>query len=482
MMSSINKTLTSLGDSLSGDHLSTDNSSKDKSSKDKSSVDKPSMIAEGVVRDYQLKKINDAKTDYARQLFIFGLLVFSATLFFANQLSQPEAKPVPIVREYVDLDAILMNKFVEKITLNSLADDKIPDDIIDLIGVGKNSGNEVHPKILLYEIIDIKANEEKIANLIRQADSLFKQDKLTSPVGNNALEKYEAVFLIDRYNAKAKAGIQRIVDRYVYFAESVIKKKQGYKVAGLIRSAYKAGYNSIDMTPVLEKYSRYLNDENVFLEPPKENVIDTSVAPVKTEVKESFSIVDVDVNTALVALRLVKSNDIDNAVLILEKFVSFSDFWGESYDALLNIYLDRGEYQKAEKLIYDNKRLNVFFMAEKVARIFDARNDFSGAIQLLSNHSPNIKQYPEYYSLQAALYYKVGEYQKAIDVYQKLLAYDYKNSRYWLGLAVALDMIDKHKAATAFQYAQEYAAGTDAAVSDYISYNNSSQLTSTSMP
>jgi len=168
------------------------------------------------------------------------------------------------------------------------------------------------------------------------------------------------------------------------------------------------------------------------------------------------SIVAVDQNIALTASKLINANNTAGALLVLERFVSLSEYWGQSYDLLLSLYLKQSKMKQAEALVSNNKTLDTFQMAEKVARLFIAGDDSSGALNLLDGHFPDIRQYNEYYAIKAGLYHDTQRYGEAIELYRKLIEVDYDNSRYWLGLAVSLDAIADPTAAEAFRYAYEY--------------------------
>ena len=405
--------------------------------------------------------------NYFRQLLILGVLIFSATLFFIDKTMRVNRVAGVVEHHYIDIGSILIDGFILRQKEQALTADETPEAIVKL--VGENVQHKKNNAVLIYEIVDVKENKEKIKTLIGQAEALFKADNLTSPVGNNALEKYEAVFLIDSDNVDAKTGIQKIVDRYLFFVESVIKKGEHYKVPGLIKNAYKAGYAYINMDPIVDKYRKYIADESIFIDFPKAPmaVVEEAEPVLMEESKEEHALADIDRDTALAALRLLERGDVESAISLLEEFSSRSDFWGESYNLLFSLYLNRGGYKQAEKLIYARQSLDVFFMAEKVARIFEAGNDYIAAINLLNGHHPSIEQYPDYYALKGALYYKMGQYKEAAMVYKGLLNYDYQNSRYWLGLAVSLETIDGDTSVAAFHYAKNY-AGRDKEVQSYL--------------
>jgi serine/threonine protein kinase len=68
---------------------------------------------------------------------------------------------------------------------------------------------------------DFKKAQE-IAALLASAEEAFEANRLTSPPGDNALERFESVLAIDTQNEEADAGIRRIAERHVELAEKEI--------------------------------------------------------------------------------------------------------------------------------------------------------------------------------------------------------------------------------------------------------------------
>lgn len=61
-----------------------------------------------------------------------------------------------------------------------------------------------------------------ISQHLEKAKLAIKELRLTTPEGDNAHEHYQAVLAIDANQADAKAGIQQIIDMYIYFVEKAI--------------------------------------------------------------------------------------------------------------------------------------------------------------------------------------------------------------------------------------------------------------------
>ena len=65
-----------------------------------------------------------------------------------------------------------------------------------------------------------------IADLLRQAEQQYRANRLTTPAGNNALETYEAILQQEPGNSEAKAGIERIKEKYAQWAEAAERREE----------------------------------------------------------------------------------------------------------------------------------------------------------------------------------------------------------------------------------------------------------------
>ncbi len=431
-----------------------------------STIQDQSVEMDNVIIDERLVKPVKKPEINKRQISILVLLLASIVIFFIGRHEKVSKLQITETIEPLKIGNILIDNtsFIEKKeTVNNTVSnkEKAPEDVINFLYddssiVHREGLNE--QKIVIYEIIDEKKNEQKIEELLLEASALLKADKLTSPEGNNAFDTYELVFSMDPSNKEALDGVKRIVKRYTSLADKVIKKKEAYKVAGLIKNAYKVGDKYFDMSPILKKYASYINDENVFIDVAESRILESSIEPKENDdVAVKRPVVEVDRATAIAALRLIENKDYDGAIKVLEVFASLSDYWGDSYRLLLSLYLQQLQTSKAEMLVNNNKSLDVFQMAENVARIFVAHEDIEGAIGLLNGHVPSMTGYKSYYALKAGLYYEGSRYEESTELYKNLLKIKYENPRYWLGLAVSLDALGEDTALQAFRYADQYA-------------------------
>jgi hypothetical protein len=426
------------------------------------------------------------KKGSARQKVIFFLMIASI-VGFAIDYKLNFKKPVEVVNSNeVNVNSLLIDTarfFVINPKYNRVVDVQMPFEILRFLE-GSTASIQKNKEIFIFEIVDKAEKKEEIKALIAEGDRYFLEDKLTSPIGSNAFESYESVLVINADNKDAIAGLQKIVSRYLSLADLVIKKKESYKVAGLVENAYRVSSDYFDITPQIKKYSSYIKDESIFIgqsdlsadsndkllnadneiNKDDEEKIITSNEGLTSNARE------VDRKTAYIAKKLVDQEYIYGAIKVLESFALVTDYWGDSYDLLLALYLKAEMYQDAEALVYNNKSLDLFQFAEKAAHIFVERDDTIGAIRLLEAHMPAIEDYQNYYSLKAGLYYKTASYSDASTLYRKLLHVDYTHPIYWLGLAVTLDKLEDGKALQAFYYAN-YFSDKKSDVKRYIEKN-----------
>jgi hypothetical protein len=426
-----------------------------------------------------------SKKNGVRQKIIFSLMILSIVGFLGDYRYGFE-KPIEVVDFEIDINAVLIESsrfFVVKSKYEKYINEPIPPEIFILLE-GYAASKKTSTEVIIFEIFDKVEEQEKINILIAKGDAYVKEDKLTSPIGSNASEYYQQVLAIDKNNEAAIAGLKKIVNRYLSLADLVIKKNEYYKVSGLIENAYSVSLNYFDISLQIKKYASYIKDGAIFSSRGNLGVkINLEKLSEEKEIKDSheesflnsteianLNTQKVDKKTARVAKNLVDKKYIRGGIKVLESFTALTDYWGESSNLLITLYLDEKRYQDAEKLVYSNDSLDLFQFAEKAAHIFAARNDTIGAIGLLESHRPAINKYQKYHSLKASLYYGTANYTAASKLYRQLLHVDHTNPIYWLGLAVALDKLDDGKSLQAFHYA-DYFSDEKSDIKKYIEKN-----------
>lgn len=354
----------------------------------------------------------------------------------------------------------------------------VPEDVIKFIDadISVEKEAEAAANVVLEEVKTAEDNTVDLNKILVSGNKLFKRDRLMSPPEHNAFARYEKVLSIQPSHPEALQGIENIVNRYIYLAETVIAKNEEYKVPGLIKNAYRAGEKYIDVSVLIQQFSQYLSDDSVLFDVEETAAIavaDTSSNHTETAAPEEGSHGDTifvaDRKIAQTAYRLYVGGDLASAEKVLTNFTRLSGFWGESNDLLLKMYLGENQIALAENLIYENKALDAYQFAEKAARVMMKRGDSQGALNMLSAYRPEFLENKNYYVLLASLYNKVGDYKHSVYWYRQLLSVNHEDARLWLGLAVSLDAINNNEdAVKAFEYARLYAQN-QSAVKRYIS-------------
>jgi tetratricopeptide (TPR) repeat protein len=430
-------------------------------------------LSEELVDQKMLEKKKQVRLNY----WFLLLLVSAAFFVWYHQLLPVKREPLVSYHQVPVLGEMLSDTLIEetptRVDIESSApslvqEHIIPSSITKFIDTGilVAEAASSNSKIVLEEVLPATSGSVNIEKILASGNSLFKRDRLMSPPEHNAFARYEKVLSIDPTHKEALKGIENIVDRYVYFAESVIAKNEEYKVPGLVKRAYQAGEKYMDVSVIIQQFSSYLSDDSIFLDNENEVINNEVMEPKQKDNDDTIFIADQKVAAA--ALSLYQDKRIDSAEQVLENFTRLSGFWGGSNDLLLKIYLSGSQYAKAENLIYESKALDTHQFTEKAARIIMARGDNQGALNMLMAHRPEFLSNKDYYTLLASLHYKTGDFNRSVYWYRQLLSVDHQNARLWLGLAVSLDNLNQvDDALQAFSYVRLY-ANNQPAIKHYI--------------
>ncbi len=88
-----------------------------------------------------------------------------------------------------------------------------------------HTNNETDAPISLDAPAATYSKETQIDRLLEQARADIDQMRLSTPPGNNALEKYRQVLAIDRQNQEAKNGVRKIVETYAQLGKQAAQRK-----------------------------------------------------------------------------------------------------------------------------------------------------------------------------------------------------------------------------------------------------------------
>lgn len=79
--------------------------------------------------------------------------------------------------------------------------------------------------------------EQRIARLLNDADYALSQNRLLTPIEDNAFDRFQSVLLMDPDNQAAKAGLQAVGLRYVELARNAMNRGQFKEAQSYINNA-----------------------------------------------------------------------------------------------------------------------------------------------------------------------------------------------------------------------------------------------------
>ena len=72
----------------------------------------------------------------------------------------------------------------------------------------------------------LSAEEAEVARLLAAAEADLKARRLTSPVGNNAWERYQEVLKLDSSNLDAVRGVERVIESYMELFGAAVEQEE----------------------------------------------------------------------------------------------------------------------------------------------------------------------------------------------------------------------------------------------------------------
>ncbi|MEE9575108.1 MAG: serine/threonine-protein kinase [Gammaproteobacteria bacterium] len=85
------------------------------------------------------------------------------------------------------------------------------------------AASDVSPNVI-EDTAELKSEAQIISDLLKGARTNISERRLTSPLGNNAYEKYQSVLNIEPDNPEALNGLDRIVDEYIHLMDDALRE------------------------------------------------------------------------------------------------------------------------------------------------------------------------------------------------------------------------------------------------------------------
>ena len=156
----------------------------------------------------------------------------------------------------------------------------------------------------------LSPEEADVARLLAAAEADLKARRLTSPVGNNAWDRYQQVLEIDPANPDAIKGMERVIESYMQLLGAEVEKEDFEKAEGYLA---KIGELHPD-SPVLEEGEQRLEDArqmrtNRLAEQERQRQADLERQRIANTIKEHW----IAFETA------IQAEDLDEAAGILDE-------------------------------------------------------------------------------------------------------------------------------------------------------------------
>lgn len=149
------------------------------------------------------------------------------------------------------------------------------------------------------------------------------------------------------------------------------------------------------------------------------------------------------------ALSIAKNGDTLDAITRLRSLLKVDSGYKNARVSLAALLLNEGNQSGAKNVIDEGLNFTPDYspLIELKARILTNEGKVHSALTLLQSESPPIADNPDYHELMAALYERENNHLISASIYRQLLQTDPHNSRWWLGLGIALDKLGKSNGA-----------------------------------
>lgn len=97
---------------------------------------------------------------------------------------------------------------------------------------------------------------EDLEVILAAAAADVRRDRLTSPAGSNAFERYQQVLAREPGNEKANSGLRDIVARYIVLAQRVAKDGRFEKAESFLKRAQSIGVSGDELTSAREQLAK----------------------------------------------------------------------------------------------------------------------------------------------------------------------------------------------------------------------------------
>jgi len=217
--------------------------------------------------------------------------------------------------------------------------------------------------------------------------------------------------------------------------ESIAAKSE---VPVIPKPAKKAKANSIAKKNPIKSVTKKMDDQEILA--PKQKHIAVKKAIDKKNVPLTNE--QIAEQKYQEAMKFVESGQTNKAIPLLETALQKHPAYLHARKALVGIHVENRSWDRAEKNLNEALVHNphITLISTWLARIYLEMNRNSEAVKVLESRERYAKGDGEYYALLALAHQNSQSYAKAVDAYKKAIDTDNYKSRWWLGLAIVLEL------------------------------------------
>lgn len=291
-------------------------------------------------------------------------------------------------------------------------------------------------------------HQRQLELLLKNAEFALSNDRLLTPINDNAVHYLRAMLDLDPGNVAARAGLEKVAQRYRQFALRLMRKHDTLGAASMMEKAESVVGRPMTLLEVDKsfdqaEYQPKVNADVAYTSQALSSATVTPSAQTRAEgIKEQAKV-------------LLGRGETYLASELLEAQLPEHSTDGEWVELLHQSYVASSRTNDATKLrVTVQGALPSYRIARMQAVELMQQGNTLDALAVLERNLPEYAQDQSYYGLLAGLYYRNQRYADAEIAYQKLLGLSPKQGSYWLGYAVALDAQKNTRALNAFEMAQ----------------------------
>lgn len=178
-----------------------------------------------------------------------------------------------------------------------------------------------------------------------------------------------------------------------------------------------------------------------------------TISPVKNDTKTEANQLFYD------ATMDVKSAQFPIAINKLQRAIELLPSFNKARELLIVLLIQENKLDSANNILKDGLMIAPSYIPfiQIEAQLLMKEQKYEGAIRLLNEFSPDVREYPDFYTLKASLDEIVGDYNNAVFIYSNLLRGNPQDGTLWLGLGIAYQEEDKtDEANNAFERALSF--------------------------